>query len=117
MDFLADESCDALVVRALRTGGHDVASVAEASAGLSDREVLAWARREQRVVVTEDRDFGQLVFAGSAEAHGVLLIRFPSSARSTVADSVLTVVAEHAASMHRSFIVIEPGRTRATRLP
>jgi predicted nuclease of predicted toxin-antitoxin system len=61
--FLADESCDYGVVRALRAAGYDVHAVSEVSPRADDTEVIAAAAREERIVLTEDRDFGQLVYA------------------------------------------------------
>ena len=61
MRFLADESCDFGVVLALRTAGHDVAAIAEVSPREEDNNVMEHALQEERIVVTEDKDFGQLV--------------------------------------------------------
>ena len=63
MRFLADESCDFIVVRALRSAGHDVLSVAEAARGAKDPVVLGLAREQNRVLLTEDKDFGRLIYA------------------------------------------------------
>ena len=60
MRFLADESCDFAVVAALRHAGHDVTTVAEINEGVDDEVVLALARSESRVLLTEDKDFGLL---------------------------------------------------------
>ncbi len=62
MRFLADESCDFSIVRALRGAGHDVVAVAEQSGGIPDDVVIELARADSRVLLTEDKDFGQLVF-------------------------------------------------------
>jgi predicted nuclease of predicted toxin-antitoxin system len=76
MRFLADESCDFRVVEALRRAGHEVLAVVEAARGAPDHEVIETARSGQRVLLTEDRDFGQLVFAAGVGAGcGVLFIR------------------------------------------
>ena len=61
MRFLADESCDFAIVRALRAAGHDVRAVAELSPRADDPEVIRLAASEQRILLTEDRHFGQLV--------------------------------------------------------
>ena len=58
MRFLADESCDFAAVRALRTEGFDVLSIAEASAGADDQRVIEPALRERRILLTEDKGFG-----------------------------------------------------------
>ena len=63
MQFIADESCDFAVVRELRAAGHDVIAVAELDAGIEDDVVTARALGERRVLLTEDKDFGQIVFA------------------------------------------------------
>jgi hypothetical protein len=71
--FLADESCDVAVVSALRAAGYDVSAIVEVSPGAQDAAVLALARTESRVLVTEDKDFGLLAYAGGQETTGVVL--------------------------------------------
>jgi hypothetical protein len=73
---LADESCDFRVVRALRAAGHDVTTVVEVAPGAEDATIIEMAVRERRVFVTEDRDFGQLVYASATPTSGVILLRF-----------------------------------------
>ncbi|MGH7822318.1 MAG: DUF5615 family PIN-like protein, partial [Candidatus Binatia bacterium] len=58
MRFLADESCDFAVVRALRAAAHDVVAIVETAPGAEDELVMGLALREQRILLTEDRDFG-----------------------------------------------------------
>jgi predicted nuclease of predicted toxin-antitoxin system len=115
--FLADESCDFAVVRVLRTEGFDVVSVAEASAGADDERVMAMALREHRILLTEDKDFGQLVFAAGSKSLGVGLIRFPASARSAVGARMLELVRKHADRLTGSFVVLQPERIRISVLP
>lgn len=59
--FLADESCDFAVVRALRAEGYDVLAVSEVTRRSDDRELIDQAYRERRVLLTEDKDFGAFV--------------------------------------------------------
>ena len=80
--FLADESCDYAVVRALTSRGHEVLLVAELSPRADDEQVIGLALREERVLLTEDKDFGQLVHAAGFPSVGVVLLRFPTGARS-----------------------------------
>ncbi len=63
MEFVADESCDFAVVRTLRKDGHEVIAIAEISPRIPDEEVLARAREGGQVLITEDKDFGELVYA------------------------------------------------------
>ena len=92
--FLADESCDFAVVRALRAEGYDVLAVSEVMRRSDDRELIDLASREKRVVLTEDKDFGWLVFVSHADSAGVILIRFPGNARQTLVQAVRQVVRE-----------------------
>jgi len=62
-----------------------------------------------RVLLTEDKDFGWLVFAGRMDSPGVILIRFPASARRSLADAVLKVVSEYAPQLPGAFVVLRPG--------
>ena len=115
MRFLADESCDFAVVRALREGGHDVTAVVETNAGADDEIVLALARADARVLLTEDKDFGLLAYATVRETAGVILTRFPAGARSSLAQAVVDVVTTFGDRIIGAFTVLEPGRTRLSR--
>jgi predicted nuclease of predicted toxin-antitoxin system len=117
MRFLADESCDFAVVRALRDGGHEVLAVAEAARGARDLEVVRLAREEIRVLLTEDKDFGWYVYAAGEGGIGVCLIRFPAGARRTLGTAVLEAVRTLANRLASSFTVIEPGRVRVGTTP
>jgi predicted nuclease of predicted toxin-antitoxin system len=112
MRFLADESCDFRVVRALRTAGHDVTTVIEFAPGAEDAAVIEMAVREQRVFVTEDRDFGQLVYAMGKRTPGVVLLRFPATARARLPAMVVDLVTKHGDRLAGRFVVVEPGRFR-----
>lgn len=115
--FLADESCDFGVVRALRAEGHDVFAVAEMMSRSDDRELIDFAASEERILVTEDKDFGWLVHVAGAKNNGVLFIRFPGNRRDEVAKVVCGVVREHGDRLSRLFVVIEPGYVRISELP
>jgi len=115
--FLADESCDFAVVRALRAAGHDVAAIAEEQPGLTDRAVIARAEAESRIVLAEDKDFGQLSFSAGRGAVGCVLLRFPAGIRASIGADVVHLVETLGDRLLRSFVTAEPGRTRITRLP
>src|SRR5205085_10673805 len=61
MRFLADENVARLVIERLRAGGFEVISVTETRSGAPDRDVLDAADTEDCILITEDRDFGELV--------------------------------------------------------
>ena len=76
MDFVADESCAWPVIRALREAGHDVIAISEIARGATDEQVLERALSGKRVLVTEDRDFGELVYARGRSSAGVVFVKF-----------------------------------------
>jgi len=112
MRFVADESCDFAVVRALRSGGHDVLAIAEISPRIGDEEVLKHARDEKRVLLTEDTDFGELVYAEGLGSSGVILFRFPASARNAIARAAIDAVNRIGEELSSRFTVVQPGRIR-----
>jgi predicted nuclease of predicted toxin-antitoxin system len=73
--FLVDESTGRSVAAFLRRAGHDVAFVAELMLGAPDEAVLERALSENRVLVTNDKDFGELVFRRGYPHSGILLLR------------------------------------------
>jgi len=112
MRFLADENFPGAAVTVLGAAGHDVAWVGAVVAGASDPDVLAWAAREERILLTFDKDFGELA-KGSAlpPGCGVILLRMPmprpGDAGRRLAD-LITAREDWAGN----FSVIEPGRVR-----
>ncbi|HUE24225.1 MAG TPA: DUF5615 family PIN-like protein [Bryobacteraceae bacterium] len=75
MTFVADESVDRQIVERLRLDGHRVAYVAEMSPGIMDETVLTESRVSESVLITADKDFGELVFRQRQASTGVLLMR------------------------------------------
>ena len=115
MRLLANENFPAKAVHALRGAGHDVAWVPESTPSAADREVLAQAVSESRVLLTFDKDFGELAFrSGLPASCGIVLFRvvpLPDVAAAT-AVAVLTEI-----DPVGRFVVVEPGRVRERPLP
>jgi hypothetical protein len=117
MRFLADESCDFAVVRALRAAGHDVRAVADGSAGVDDDIVLDAAIQDDRVLLTEDKDFGQLFYANARPSGSVILMRFPARVRTGLPPAVVELIGQQGERLPGCFVVMQPGRTRINRTP
>jgi predicted nuclease of predicted toxin-antitoxin system len=73
--WLVDECLDASLVAHLRSTGHDVDYMAEVAPAANDRDVMLRAQAEGRVLLTEDKDFGDLVFRQSQSIPGLVLLR------------------------------------------
>ena len=117
MRFLADESCDFAIVRALRDAGHEVVAVAEISPRAEDPEVVDLAVGEARLLLTEDKDFGRVVFADRRASGGVILLRFPARARSEAPRAVVSLVEDKGTKLNGCFTVVQPGRARIRARP
>jgi predicted nuclease of predicted toxin-antitoxin system len=114
--LVADESCDFSVVVGVRVAGHDVTSIMELMSGVNDEKVIELAASERRLLLTEDKDFGQLVFAAAKKNSGVILIRYPARARSTLVGAVVKLLSDRGDALYSRFVVLEPGRVRVTQL-
>ena len=75
------------------------------------------ASREQRILLTEDKDFVWLVFVSHADSAGVILFRFPGNARQSLAQAVQQVVRKQGEQLLGAFVVVQPGHTRISRKP
>ena len=104
---MADESCDFAVVRALRSAGHDVVAIAEVSPRIRDEDVLRLARDAGRVLLTEDTDFGELVYAEGLRSSG-----FPADAREALVKAALDTIGKIGSGLTSRFTVVQPGRVR-----
>ena len=71
---------------------------------------------EKRLLLTEDKDFGDWIFAHGEEMSGVLLIRFPANMRSGLGQAVGVLVAKHGSDLVKRFTVLEPGRARIRKV-
>ena len=112
MNLFADESVERPVVERLRQDSHDVVYVAELAPSITDDEVLRNANDRSAVLVTGDKDFGELVFRQGAIHSGVVLLRLAGLANATKGEIAAEVCRLHAAELIGSFTVISPGQVR-----
>ena len=112
MNLLADESVDGPVVERLRQVGHDVVYVAELSPSMSDDQVLQLANERNALLVTADKDFGELVFRLGKAHRGVVLFRLSGLPGAVKADTVARVFQDHEAELAGAFSVVSSGAVR-----
>ena len=116
MRFLVDENFPYPAVDQLRRRGHDAVAVRDLMRAATDEEVLARARLENRVLVTADKDFGELIFARSDTAPGVLLVRSRSAQPARKVDLAIRVVAGLGETLVGSFVVAGEAGSRVMRI-
>ncbi len=101
----------------MRMAGHDVVAIAEICKGIPDQRVMERAFNDGRVLITEDSDFGELVYARGRPSVGVIFVKFDSRARRSKPMAVVETVAEFGERLFNSFAVVEPGRVRLAKRP
>jgi len=110
--ILVDVGVGSAVEGWLRHAGHDVATVRDKDPRMKDTDILDWAVREQRLVMTMDKDFGELVYL-SGQAHaGVLLLRLEEADGRTKAKVVEAIITRFGDKLPSHFSVYQDGRLR-----
>lgn len=112
MKFLADESVDQQIVYRLRQDSHLIWYVVEMEPGISDDEVIKLANQQRAILLTCDKDFGELIFRQRRIVSGVILLRLAGLSQETKGAAVASVVKEHADKLRQAFTVITPGMVR-----
>lgn len=114
MNILADESVEAPIIDRLRQDGHAVKAIAAVSPGVTDLAVLEWAISEELLLLTADRDFGDMILrdAHAAPQAGVVLYRLRGLSLVEKAERISSAVAAHAAEFADAVTVIERDRVR-----
>jgi predicted nuclease of predicted toxin-antitoxin system len=112
MRFLADENVPGDAVVQLEAAGHDIVWVRTVAPGSKDEHILALAAREERIILTFDKDFGELAWlAGLPASSGIVLFRLPTPAATDVGAILAARISERT-DWAGHFTVIEPGRVR-----
>lgn len=117
MRIVADENISNTVIQKLRQKGHDVISIKETKSAATDPNILKQAQQEKRLVLTHDKDFGELAFRyGLPSDCGIILLRL--SGQSPDQDNVRTIaVIESRTDWPGNFSVITNDRVRTRPLP
>jgi predicted nuclease of predicted toxin-antitoxin system len=114
--LLADENVPAPSVAVLRAAGHDVAYVLEKRPGIPDPQVAAWGRDEARVVVTFDRDLGELLVRGRVlPPPGLVLLRFIPATPEHAGEVVGALAARTDLTLVGRLTVVDPRRCANAR--
>lgn len=112
MRLLADENIPGGAVDALRAAGHDVIWLRTAAPALPDHEAVAWAARDERVILTFDKDFGELAVRHRLpDKSGVVLFRLPMTAVRSIGHTIAQRLKERD-DWAGHFSVVEAGRIR-----
>jgi predicted nuclease of predicted toxin-antitoxin system len=111
--FLFDRNAESRIARALQALGYDVRTIArDYPASLADREILALAVAEDRILITNDRDFGDLIFRQGQPHRGMIYLRLPrDSTADEKIEQIKRLLVTHRDQLDR-FLVITPRGVR-----
>ena len=115
--FLADENVEMDVGDRLRPLGHIAVHASELSRCHPDAAVLGAASQAGQILITNDKDFGELVFRRHHSSTGVILVRLPGRPPATKAQLVANAVQRFGEQLLGAFVVIGPRTVRVRRVP
>lgn len=114
--ILADENIDHNVIQSLRQADIDVHSIREQHRGITDREVIEVSRNPPRIILTEDKDFGEWVFAHQVQDISVILLRYPYEKTAEITSILTNLLHDRSSELFGSFTTITPEKTRIRKL-
>ena len=116
MKILADESVDFPIVKALRQLKYDITYIIELNPGIKDIEVLTIANSESRILLTADKDFGELVYRTSQENKGVVLFRLTGFSNDEKIKIVINAFESYGKEFPDCFVVISNNQLRIRKI-
>ena len=116
MKFIVDECTGMAVAEYLRGIGHDVSVVAEIMPQAEDHTILTKAVKEGRILLTNDKDFGELIFRRGHSHHGVLFLRLQDDSAANRVRVVKAVLDQYADFLKMNFLVATEKQVRIRHL-
>ena len=116
MKFIVDECTGMAVAAYLRGIGHDVSVVAEIMPQAEDHSILTKAVKEGRILLTNDKDFGELIFRRGHSHHGVLFLRLQDDSAANRVRVVKAVLDQYADLLKMNFLVATEKQVRIRHL-
>ncbi len=114
--FLVDESVEFRIVLFLRNLDFDVVSISEETPSISDPEVLGLAYRQKRVLITNDKGFGGLIFKEKQKSSGIIFIRLPRDSVDEKLVRLTKILQPKHKDLSKVFTTISHGQTRSRLL-
>jgi predicted nuclease of predicted toxin-antitoxin system len=112
LKFLVDVGVGMSVDKWLRENGHDVLSVRDVDSRAKDPDILQSAVREARMIITMDKDFGELVYSSGLAHSGVLILRLEDATSKEKVEVLKAILSEFATSIENKFCVYQKGKLR-----
>ena len=112
MRFIVDECTGPALARWLRSEGHDAFSVFEQARGISDNVIIRKAHNESRILITNDKDFGELAYRKKKQHCGIILLRLSDERSKTKIDTVKQLLKSYSDKLTNAFVVVTEDQVR-----
>lgn len=112
MKFLVDECTGPAVAHWLKQQGHDVFSVYDQARGIDDNKIMEIAETEERILITNDRGFGEKIFRERRPHHGVVFLRLANERGLNKIRVLSELLVQHSASIKDRFVVLTETQVR-----
>ncbi len=114
--FLVDESSGRRLASALAGAGHNIKFVTDIMPAAADLEILKFAEREKRILITNDKDFGELIFRLRKPSSGVILLRLQIDSAERRIKTVLSLIDKFLSQLYSHFVVANEFEVRIRKL-
>jgi predicted nuclease of predicted toxin-antitoxin system len=110
--ILADENIDHSLIEAIRSAGIDVISIYETNRGIRDEQVIDTSRNPPQIILTEDKDFGEWVFAHGIQDISVVLLRYSFQETATIKHILIDLFTRRHHELRGSFTTVTINKIR-----
>ena len=114
--IIADENINFSIIKKLRLEGFDVLSIMEDYSGIADEEVITLAKEKKAVLLTEDSDFGEWVFAHGVDSICIIYMRYHHTEVGTITTNLLNLLENKKYNFQSSFFVLTPKKLRVRNI-
>lgn len=116
MRFLVDECTGSKVARWLRDANHEVFSVFDEARGMTDDDVLTKAFAENRILITNDKDFGEMIFRTRRDHHGVIFLRLDDERAANKIEVLSKLLENYHEKLPEEFVVATETKVRFAKI-
>lgn len=116
MKFIANENFPRASFILLKEKGIDIQHIGDTFAGITDAEVMGFSQQENRIIITFDADYGELVFKKGYSAEGVIYLRFQEFSPEVPGQIILDLLAREDINLEGYFTVVDEGKLRQRKI-
>ncbi len=114
--ILADEGLNGNLVKSLREDGYQITWIKETNAGMADEDIITLAKRDNKILITEDKDFGEWIFAHQLSGLTIIFLRYDKEDYDTILSFLRSALKTIESNGKNEFITINKNKVRRRRI-